>query len=107
MIFRGILWWLFQISSQILLSKLLKFLYIERNIWNDKFRKSRVLPGKLVAMIIPDNLGNQKYFFMPHRIIFKITKFYLLPPKHLSTVVKNICGGSPMSNKVNDLHPPK
>ena len=30
------------------------------NIWNDNFRKSQVLPDKLVAMITPGNLGNQK-----------------------------------------------
>ena len=27
---------------------------------NSNFRKSRVLPDKLVAMVTPDNLGNQK-----------------------------------------------
>ena len=35
----------------------LKFRY---NIWNNNFRKSRVLPDKLVAMVTLDNLGNQK-----------------------------------------------
>ena len=29
------------------------------NIWNDNFRKSRVLPDKLVAMVTMDNLRNQ------------------------------------------------
>ena len=29
-------------------------------IWKDNFRKSRVLPDKLVAVVTPDNLGNQK-----------------------------------------------
>ena len=29
-------------------------------MWNDNFRESRVLPDKLVAMVTPDNLGNQK-----------------------------------------------
>ena len=28
-------------------------------MWNDNFKKSRVLPDKLVAMVTPDNLGNQ------------------------------------------------
>ena len=31
------------------------------NIWNENFRKSRVLPDKLVPMVTPDNLGNQRY----------------------------------------------
>ena len=30
------------------------------NIWNDNFRKYLVLPGKLIALLTPDNLGNQK-----------------------------------------------
>ena len=30
------------------------------SIWNDNFRKSRVLPDRLVAMVTLDNLGNQK-----------------------------------------------
>ena len=30
------------------------------NIWNDNFRKPRILPDKLVATVTPDNLGNQK-----------------------------------------------
>ena len=30
---------------------------------------------------------------MPHRLILKVTKFQLPPPKRLSTVVKNILGG--------------
>ena len=34
-----------------------------RNIWNNNFRKSRVLPDKLIAMVTPDNLGNQKNIF--------------------------------------------
>ena len=29
-------------------------------IWNDNFRKSRVPPDKLVAMVTLDNLSNQK-----------------------------------------------
>ena len=36
---------------------------------------------------------------MLHRLILKVTKFQLPPPKHLSTVVKNILG-PPMSNRV-------
>ena len=42
---------------------------------------------------------------MPHRLILKVTKFQLSPPKRLGTVVKNILGAhhgpSPMSNRVN------
>ena len=30
------------------------------NIWNNNFRKSCVLPDKLVAVVTPDNIGNQK-----------------------------------------------
>ena len=30
---------------------------------------------------------------MPHRLILKVTKFQLPPPKRLGTVVKNILGG--------------
>ena len=30
---------------------------------------------------------------MLHRLILKVTKFQLLPPKRLNTVVKNILGG--------------
>ena len=41
---------------------------------------------------------------MLHRLILKVTKFQLPPPKRLSTVVKNILGGRhappPMSNRV-------
>ena len=41
---------------------------------------------------------------MPHRLILKVTKFQLSPPKRLGTVVKNILGGHdappPMSNRV-------
>ena len=77
------------------------------NIWNDNFRKSRVLPDKLVAMVTPSNLMNQKwYFWMLHRLILKVTKFQLPPPKCLSTGVKNILGlpsWSPMSNRVKEL----
>ena len=29
---------------------------------DDNFRKSRVPPDKLVAIVTPDNLGNQKLF---------------------------------------------
>ena len=38
---------------------------------------------------------------MLHRLILKVTKFQLLLPKRLSTVVKNILGGPPMPNRVN------
>ena len=48
---------LFQISSQILILKTLKISLLG-NIWNDNFRKSRVLLNKLVAMITTDNLRN-------------------------------------------------
>ena len=34
----------------------------QENMWNENFRKSRVLPDKLVAIVIPDNLGNQNNF---------------------------------------------
>ena len=33
---------------------------LQGNIWNDSFRKSRVLPDKLVAVVTADNLKNQK-----------------------------------------------
>ena len=57
---------------------------------NDNFRKSQILPDKLVAMITPDNLENQKeHFFMLHRLILKATKFQLPTSERLSTVVKN------------------
>ena len=55
-------------------------------------------------MATPDNLEYQKYFFMLNRLILKVTKFQLPPPKHLDTVPKNIWGGHnapPMSNRVN------
>ena len=45
---------------------------------------------------------------MPNRLILKVTKFQLPPPKRLDTVVKNILGGGgnhappPMSNRVKD-----
>ena len=42
---------------------------------------------------------------MLQRLILKITKFQLPPPKRLSTVVKNILGAimpPPMSNRVKD-----
>ena len=55
-VFRGIL---FQISCEILLWNTFKIL-LYGNIWNNNFRKSQVLPDKLVAMVTPDNLGNQK-----------------------------------------------
>ena len=45
--------------SQILLLKTLK-ISLEGNIWNDNFGKSLVLPDKVVPMVTPDNLGNQK-----------------------------------------------
>ena len=41
---------------------------------------------------------------MLNRLILKVTKFQLPPPKRLGTVVKNILGGHdgpPMSNRVN------
>ena len=43
---------------------------------------------------------------MLHRLILKVTKFQLPPPRRLSTVVKNILGGHhvPMSNKVKDAN---
>ena len=100
-IFKSILGRVFQISSQILLLKTLKSLY--ENIWNDNFRKFRALPDKLVAMVTPDNLGNQKQLFlMLHRLILKVTKFQLPPPKRLKTVIKNILEAimPPMSNRV-------
>ena len=31
-------------------------------MWNDKFRKSRVLLNKLITMVTPDTPGIQKYF---------------------------------------------
>ena len=34
--------------------------FVSRKYWNENFRKSRVLIDKLLAMVIPDNLGNQK-----------------------------------------------
>ena len=34
--------------------------FVIRKHINDNFRKSRVLLDKLVAMVTPDNLGNQK-----------------------------------------------
>ena len=37
-----------------------KFLKFRYNIWNDNFRKSRVPHDKLIAMVMLDNLGNQK-----------------------------------------------
>ena len=42
---------------------------------------------------------------MLHRLILKVTKFQLPPPKRLGTVVKNILGGyhAPMSNRVKVL----
>ena len=68
------------------------------NIWNDIFRKSQVLPVKIVAMVTPDNLENQKKpFVMFHRAIFKVTKFQLPPLKRLSIVIQNI-----LSNMVNE-----
>ena len=43
---------------------------------------------------------------MLNRIILKVTKFQLPPPKRLGTVVKNILGGHhaspPMSNRVKE-----
>ena len=44
---------------------------------------------------------------MSHRLILKVTKFQLPPPKRLGTVVKNILGGHhpppPMSNRVKAI----
>ena len=55
-------------------------------------------------MVTLDNLGNQnQLFLMSHRLILKVTKFQLIPPKRFGTVVKNILGGHhgpPMSNRV-------
>ena len=34
--------------------------FVIRKHMDDNFRKSRVLPDKLVAMVTPNNLGNQK-----------------------------------------------
>ena len=80
-------------SSEVLLLKTFKISF-SGNIWNDNFRKSRVVPDKPVAMVTTDNVGNQKYLFvMLHRLILKVTKFQLPPLKRLSTVVKNIWGG--------------
>ena len=73
---------------------------------NNNFRKSGVLPDNLVAMVTPNNLGNQKITFLTfHRLILKVTKFQLPPPERLSTVVKNIFGAimlpcPPMSYRV-------
>ena len=48
---------------------------------------------------------------MPHRLILKVTKFQLPPPKRLGTVVQNILGGPscppPMSNRVNAVQTEK
>ena len=58
-----------------------------------QLRKSRVLPDKLAAFVTPDNPGNpNQLFVMFHRLILKVTKFQLPPPKRLSTVVENIFG---------------
>ena len=47
-------------------------------------------------------------FLMLHRLILKVTKFQLPPPKRFGTVVKNIFEGAimppPMSNRVKLLH---
>ena len=56
---RGTFGCLFQISSLISVLKAFKISF-QGNIWNENFRKSRVLPDKLVAMVIPDNLGNHR-----------------------------------------------
>ena len=42
-------------------------------------------------MVTPDNLENEK-FFMLNRLILKVTKFQLPPPKRLGTVLKNVLG---------------
>ena len=62
LIFGGILRCFLQISTQILLLKTFK-ISLEGNIWIDKFRKSRVPPDKLVAMVMLDNLGNKNDFY--------------------------------------------
>ena len=41
---------------------------------------------------------------MLNRLILKVTKFQLPPPKRLGTVVKNILGAPPMSNRVKTYH---
>ena len=56
-------------------------------------------------MVTPDNLENEKYFFMLNRLILKVTKFQLPPPKRLGTVLKNVFGAimpppTQMSNRV-------
>ena len=72
----------------------------------DKLRKSRVLLNKLATMVTPDIVGNQKQFFMLHRLILKVKKFQFHTPKRFSTAVKNIffLGGggedAPVSNRV-------
>ena len=48
-------------SSLILLLETFK-ISLQGNIWNDNFDKDRALSDKIVAMVTPDNLGNQKYF---------------------------------------------
>ena len=54
-------------------------------------------------MVTPDNLGNQRELsLMLHRLIVKVTKFQLPPPKRLRTVIRNILGAimpPPMSNR--------
>ena len=63
-------------------------------MWNDNFRKSLVLPDKLVAMVTPDNPREPKItILMLHRLILKVTNFQLSHLKRLDTVVKNILGG--------------
>ena len=58
-------------------------------------------PDKLVATVTLDNVGNQKYLFlMLNRFILNVTKFQLPPPNRLGTVIKNIFGVIPMSNRV-------
>ena len=56
----------------------------------DKLRKSRVLLNKLATMVTPDIVGNQKQFFMLHRLILKVKRFQFHTPKRFSTAVKNI-----------------
>ena len=74
--------------------------------WNwlkHNFRKSRVLLDKLVAMPTPDNQGSQKTFLMLQRLILKVIKFQLPPPKRLSTVIKNILGGHHAPLPMSDI----
>ena len=48
------------IKSDFTFENFQNFVIEKHIIWNDNFRKSRVPPDKLVAMVTLDNLGNQK-----------------------------------------------